>query len=312
MASYTIEDIELIRKKSGISYQEAVALLDYHNGNVARALIDLERNGRIQSDEPQQRPQRFVDHYLLANGKPVSSKAGYQNMSYAEQFKDRDPRLAQTIQGPDYIAAGESEHEVLSWERTLSGYRIIKFISDSSHEGATTSTTDYPVFRYAEVLLNYAEAKAELGELTKADVNATIDLLRARVGMTKMGDVPADIDPMMEEYYPNALIDTYKGVSGYIYFAEMVEDSGFQTQIPDAVTSEKPIVVNGCEYIEDAYEAIIAAEKQGLVRILRYNELSPKMKNWLKETTITEYEQASEHPEYRFFLEAKFGDLLKQ
>ena len=35
MASYTIEDIELIRRKSGISYQEAVSLLDYHNGNVA-------------------------------------------------------------------------------------------------------------------------------------------------------------------------------------------------------------------------------------------------------------------------------------
>ena len=32
MASYTIEDIELIRRKSGISYQEAVSLLDYHNG----------------------------------------------------------------------------------------------------------------------------------------------------------------------------------------------------------------------------------------------------------------------------------------
>ena len=48
MAAYTIEDIELIRRKSGISYQEAVALLEYHNGNVARALVDLERNGRIQ------------------------------------------------------------------------------------------------------------------------------------------------------------------------------------------------------------------------------------------------------------------------
>ena len=50
MASYTIEDIELIRRKSGISYQEAVALLDYHNGNVARALVDLERNGRIRPE----------------------------------------------------------------------------------------------------------------------------------------------------------------------------------------------------------------------------------------------------------------------
>ena len=53
MASYTIEDIELIRKKSGISYQEAVALLDYHNGNVARALVDLERNGRIKPESSQ-------------------------------------------------------------------------------------------------------------------------------------------------------------------------------------------------------------------------------------------------------------------
>lgn len=50
MAAYTIEDIELIRRKSGISYQEAVSLLDYHNGNVARALVDLERNGRIKTD----------------------------------------------------------------------------------------------------------------------------------------------------------------------------------------------------------------------------------------------------------------------
>ena len=58
MASYTIEDIELIRRKSGISYQEAVALLDYHNGNVARALVDLERNGRIKPEAEQAEPQR--------------------------------------------------------------------------------------------------------------------------------------------------------------------------------------------------------------------------------------------------------------
>ena len=50
MASYTMEDIELIRRKSGISYQEAVALLDYHNGSVARALIDLERNGKLRPE----------------------------------------------------------------------------------------------------------------------------------------------------------------------------------------------------------------------------------------------------------------------
>lgn len=61
MASYTIEDIELIRSKSGISYQEAVALLDYHNGNVARALVDLERNGRIKADATP-KAQPAADH----------------------------------------------------------------------------------------------------------------------------------------------------------------------------------------------------------------------------------------------------------
>ena len=57
MAAYTIEDIELIRRKSGISYQEAVALLDYHNGNVARALVDLERNGRIKDSVNAEAPK---------------------------------------------------------------------------------------------------------------------------------------------------------------------------------------------------------------------------------------------------------------
>ena len=48
MAHYTIEDIEILRQKSGISYEEAVNLLEYHNGSLARALVDLEKNGRIR------------------------------------------------------------------------------------------------------------------------------------------------------------------------------------------------------------------------------------------------------------------------
>ncbi len=47
MAQYTVEDIEILRQKSGISYEEAVNLLEYHNGSLARALVDLEKNGRL-------------------------------------------------------------------------------------------------------------------------------------------------------------------------------------------------------------------------------------------------------------------------
>lgn len=48
MDAYTIEDVELLRRKGGMTYQEAVALLEYHNGDLARALIDLEKNGRLE------------------------------------------------------------------------------------------------------------------------------------------------------------------------------------------------------------------------------------------------------------------------
>lgn len=55
MAKYTIEDIEILRQKSGISYEEAVNLLEYHNGSLARALVDLEKNGRIKNDDHSRR-----------------------------------------------------------------------------------------------------------------------------------------------------------------------------------------------------------------------------------------------------------------
>lgn len=70
MAAYTIEDIELIRRKSGISYQEAVALLDYHNGNVARALVDLERNGRIKEGGEEKAPNKGHFHAEY-KGEPI-------------------------------------------------------------------------------------------------------------------------------------------------------------------------------------------------------------------------------------------------
>ena len=147
--------------------------------------------------------QRFMNHYLKKDGTAYTEEE-LATMEYNDQFQGRDPRMAQTVHGPKYVAVGETAHETLDWERTLNGYRIIKYISDASGEGATTSTTDFALFRYAEVLLNYAEAKAELGTLTDADVAATIDLIRDRVGMAKMGKVPTTVDPVMEKYYPNA------------------------------------------------------------------------------------------------------------
>jgi hypothetical protein len=58
MAQYTVEDIEILRQKSGISYEEAINLLEYHNGSLARSLVDLEKNGRLRDTDTQNRQAR--------------------------------------------------------------------------------------------------------------------------------------------------------------------------------------------------------------------------------------------------------------
>ena len=111
----------------------------------------------------------------------------------------------------------------------------------------------------------------------------------------------------IEEYYPHALMDTYKGVSGYIYTAEEITDSGFQVQIPDAAASRIPVPVNSCEFVPDAYEVILAAEKEGLISILRYEDCSQAKLEWIARTMRKEYEDAIDQPEYRHFIEEKFS-----
>ena len=117
---------------------------------------------------------------------------------------------------------------------------------------------------------------------------------------------------VIEEYYPNALESTYKNVSGYIYQAENVADSGFEINIPDAVTSSEPVKVNNVEYVEDAYEELMKAEKAGLITIIRYDEMTAKKKEWLINTIKEEYKNASNHPEYRFFLKGKFAFIIDE
>ena len=114
----------------------------------------------------------------------------------------------------------------------------------------------------------------------------------------------------LEEYYPNALISRYKGVSGYIYSAKTITDSGFALNIPDAAASSAAVDVSGVEFIPDAYEAILQAEREGLIAIRRYEEMTDKTREWNRRTIPEEYENASDHPEYRHFLKGNFPEML--
>lgn len=110
----------------------------------------------------------------------------------------------------------------------------------------------------------------------------------------------------MEEYYPNAIEDTYKGVSGYIYFVKEIVEAQENLQISNAVTTTERVSVDGCEYVADAYDAIMEAMEQGLITIQRYEEMSEQKLAWISKTMKQEYEDADKHPEYRHFIKGKF------
>lgn len=116
----------------------------------------------------------------------------------------------------------------------------------------------------------------------------------------------------LQEYYPEALEKTYRGVSGYIYSTDSIIESGYGIGIPDAAVSSMPVRVTGAEHISDAYGAILEAEEKGLISIMRYDEMSDKMRGWIQRTISQEYKDAADHPEYRHFLRGNFPDMITE
>ena len=86
MAQYTIEDIEIIRQKSTLSYEEAVNLLEYHNGSLARALVDLEKNGKLKdhrtgTGSAQSRPKNLFTNLYRMRVKVIKGDITIVNLS---------------------------------------------------------------------------------------------------------------------------------------------------------------------------------------------------------------------------------------
>lgn len=118
-------------------------------------------------------------------------------------FKDRDPRMAMTVcyPGANYITPEGKTAIYNTLDQTLPGGKKNEDYPESANNSSKTgltwnkytapanqyadvwSTNASPiVFRYAEVLLSYAEAENELNG-PSADVYAKINLVRQRVGM---------------------------------------------------------------------------------------------------------------------------------
>lgn len=150
----------------------------------------------------------FVNTYLNIDGTPFTDKSGYQTMTFMEEVKNRDKRLQQTIRMGNYTRtnAGATEPAPPVFSYTYTGYMPIKWsLDDTYYDGGTRNINSISTMRYAEILLNYAEAKTELGTLTNDDWAKTIGALRKRAGITAgLSTKPAVADPYLKaNYFPD-------------------------------------------------------------------------------------------------------------
>jgi hypothetical protein len=144
----------------------------------------------------------LVDSYLCTDGLPIDKSPLYSEATYADIFKNRDPRMTQTILTPGAAWGGQDDGDADAntnaifntpkWNAdkkgsiTGTGFYFTKYVEVPIVTAVSQDANDIHHIRLAEVLLTYAEARFERGVLTQADIDITINKLRDRVGMKRM------------------------------------------------------------------------------------------------------------------------------
>lgn len=151
----------------------------------------------------------LVDSYLCMDGNPIAVSDLYKGDDSLETvIQNRDPRLGQTIYTPGSLVWANTPNgvdqifekpalDIIAENLNTTGYQLYKGHNTdySLWNPARNSIVGLIFMRYAEILLNFAEAKAELGTITQQDVDNTINVLRNRVNMAPLVLADIAIDP---------------------------------------------------------------------------------------------------------------------
>lgn len=144
--------------------------------------------------------QNLVDSYECTDGKKIDESPLYDKL---HPYENRDPRMRASLVLPGdmwcgYIfdtrkdklttlnEAGEEVKNLDSYSSTaytsFTGYLLRKYMELKYLSNSAQCEIPFMLCRYAEVLLNYAEAKIELGEVDESCLKA-LNLIRERAGM---------------------------------------------------------------------------------------------------------------------------------
>ncbi|MCZ4222172.1 RagB/SusD family nutrient uptake outer membrane protein [Pedobacter rhodius] len=140
--------------------------------------------------------QNLVDQFDMLNGKQITDPTSGYNP--ANPYINRDPRFGYTViyNGSSFANNSNAQAPVFTYVNapsdgngigTTSGYYGRKMCDvNVSYGGSANADRGYPLLRYAEILLNYAEALNEMGQT--ADALANIFKIRERAGILAGSD----------------------------------------------------------------------------------------------------------------------------
>lgn len=164
----------------------------------------------------------LVDDYLTLTGKPfIGNEREEAQKAYGNELLPtlRDPRLSQTVCLPGQALRPNNEYVYTippldgnSYHQNTTGFSVLKYCefdtkNEATVDGEGKSQAPAIQFRYADILLNYAEALAELdgvGNSTK--IIEALSPLRNRVGMPS---VDFDREYNTNDDYPFKNLDKY-------------------------------------------------------------------------------------------------------
>lgn len=198
------------RQRSYSGNTEVMFWKNYDNGlGKGEGAFTRDRNYRQRTPNEHSHTKELADSYLCTDGHPISGNSlfkGYNTIGL--EMQNRDPRFFQTFGTPGQPWVIKADGSVTNYDALYailnqgleqyspSGYVLRKGYDDREiYQIPQYEETPGIIYRYAEVLLNFAEAKAELGTITQDDIDKSIKKLRDRVGMPNLILSEITVDP---------------------------------------------------------------------------------------------------------------------